>query len=61
MWGFVADSVSGKLCRGYAAMLGGFPRPCLSRSGTPMLAITAIVLLAAYVIFLVGRSALRRR
>ena len=59
MWGFVADSLSDKLCRGYAAVIGGFPRPCLSESGTPMLAITAIVLLAAFVIAMVGRSALR--
>ena len=60
MWGFVADSVSDKLCRGYAAVLGGFPRACLSNSGTPMLAITAIVLAAVFVILMVGRSALRR-
>ena len=61
MFGFAAASAAGKLCRGYAAVLGGLPQPCLTRGGTPMLAVTAIVLLAVVVVAMMARSALQRR
>ena len=50
MWGFVADSVSGRLCRAYAGWFGHFPASCQSDSGVPALAITLIVLLAAFIL-----------
>ena len=61
MWGFVADSVSGNLCRGYAGLLGGFPAACQSNSGTPALAITLIVLFAGFVLVLMTMAARRPR
>jgi hypothetical protein len=57
MWGFVADTTAAHLCRGYDAALGHFPAACQSNSGLPALAITGIVLLAAFVC---GRMALSR-
>ena len=50
MWGFVADSVSGRLCRTYAGWIGHFPASCQSNSGVPALAITLIVLLAGFIL-----------
>ena len=50
MWGFVADSVSAHLCRGYAGLFGHLPESCQSNSGVPALAITSIVLLAGFVL-----------
>ncbi len=49
MWGFVADSAAGHLCRGYEAALGHLPAACQSNSGTPALAITLIGVLAVLV------------
>ncbi len=59
MWGFVADSVSGSLCREYAAALGFFPTACQTRGGTPALALTLIVLFAAFVLVSLVRASRR--
>ena len=61
MWGFVADSVSGHLCRGYAGLFGAFPASCQSDSGTPALAITLIVLFAGFVLVRMAMAARRPR
>ena len=56
MWGWVADSASAQLCRGYDAALGHFPAACLTNSGTPALAISGIAILAVWVCLAMLRS-----
>ena len=61
MGGFAADSAAGKLCRFYTSILGHVPSTCAVASGTPALAITSIVVLAAIVLVIVVRSTRARR
>ena len=61
MWGFVADSAAGKLCRAYTAILGHVPKTCASGSGIPALAVTTIVILAALLLVMIVRAARARR
>ena len=61
MWGFAMDSAADKLCRVYASILGHVPKTCAVQSGTPALAITSIVVLAALVLVMFARSYQARR